>query len=182
MKLTVATSQFPVCAEIAKNCSYVLRQMRMAKDGGADVAHFCEAGLSGYAGNNITSFKGFDWDLLQACTHRIIQEAQSLRLWVLLGSTHRLTGRHKPHNSVYVINDRGKIVDRYDKMFCSGDRSGKTGDLSYYSPGSHFCVFTVKGVKCGVMICYDYRFSELYREYKRLGTQLMFHSFNAGRV
>ena len=49
MRLTVATTQFPVSDDIARNCDYVLRQMRTAKKSGADVAHFCEAGLSGYA-------------------------------------------------------------------------------------------------------------------------------------
>ena len=156
--------------------------MRTAKERGADVAHFCEAGLSGYAGNDFTSFDGFDWDLLLTCSQRITEEARSLQLWVLLGSAHRLSGRHKPHNSVYVIDDKGRIVERYDKMFCSGDKSGRTGDLSHYSPGDHVCTFKVKGVECGVMICYDYRFSELYREYKRRRIQVLFHSFNAGRV
>jgi deaminated glutathione amidase len=38
----------------------------------------------------------------------------------------------------------------------------------------------LKGVRCGVLICYDYSFPELYREYKRRGVQLMFHSYHAG--
>ena len=105
-----------------------------------------------------------------------------MKLWVILGSTHRLTGRHKPHDSVYIINHRGVIVDRYDKMFCSGDRKGRTGDLAHYSPGNHFTVFTLEGIRCGVLICYDYAFPELYREYKRRGGQLMFHSYDAGHA
>jgi len=38
--------------------------------------------------------------------------------------------------------------------------------------------FTIRGVTCGVLVCYDVRFPELYREYKKLGVQLMFHSFH----
>jgi predicted amidohydrolase len=182
VKLTVATCQFPVDSDIRSNCRYVLRQMRAAKDRGAQVAHFCEACLSGYASVDFASYRGFDWDLLEECTHRVLELARQLRLWVILGSTHRLTGRHKPHNSVYVIDDRGKLIDRYDKRFCSGDRAGKTGDLAHYSPGDHFSVFTIKGVRCGVLICYDFRFPELYREYESRGVQLMFHSYNAGKA
>ena len=32
------------------------------------------------------------------------------------------------------------------------------------------------------MICHDYRYPELYREYKRRGVQLIFHSYHAGNI
>jgi predicted amidohydrolase len=89
---------------------------------------------------------------------------------------------HKPHDCVYVINSRGMLLDRYDKMFCSGDGNGRSGDLAHYSPGDHFTTFTLKGIRCGVLICYEYAFPELYREYKRRGVQLVFHSFRAGHA
>jgi predicted amidohydrolase len=182
MKLTLATCQFPVDSDIRRNTTYVLSQMRTAKKRGADVAHFPEACLSGYAGTDFESFEGFDWHLLKECTQKVLHLSRILKLWVILGSTHRLTGKHKPHNSLYIINSPGKIIDRYDKMFCAGDSSGKTGDLARYSPGNHFCVFTVKGVRCGTLICHEYRYPELYRKYKRKGVQLMFHSYHAGHI
>jgi len=67
-------------------------------------------------------------------------------------------------------------------MFCAGDRSGKTGDLAHYSPGDHFSVFVIRGIRCGVLICHDYRYPELYREYKRKGVRLMFHSYHTGNI
>ncbi len=67
-------------------------------------------------------------------------------------------------------------------MFCNGDRLGKSGDLAHYSSGDHFSVFTIKGIRCGVLICHDYRYPELYREYKQKGVQLMFHSYHAGNI
>ena len=70
---------------------------------------------------------------------------------------------------------RGEIVDRYDKRFCT------EGDLKYYSPGDHFVTFELKGIRCGLLICYDIRFPELYREYAKLGVRLMFHSFYNAR-
>ncbi len=50
MKLTVATCQFPIGSDVRKNLKYVACQIRTAKERGADVAHFPEACLSGYAG------------------------------------------------------------------------------------------------------------------------------------
>ena len=124
MRLTVATCQFPVDPDIRRNLRYVSRQIRTAKDRGAHVAHFPEASLSGYAGVDFPSHEGFDWTLLRECTQRVLDLARQLSIWVILGSAHRLTGDHKPHNSLYIIDDRGELVDRYDKMFCAGDRSG----------------------------------------------------------
>jgi predicted amidohydrolase len=179
---TIGTCGFPVDKDINRNFRYIIRQLRLAKARGADVAHFPECALSGYAGSDFESYDGFDWETLKSRTGEILDEARDLRLWVILGSTHRLTSPHKPHNSVYIIDDRGRIVDRYDKRFCAGDAAEKIGDLAHYSPGNHPAVFEVRGVKCGVLICHDYRYPELYREYKRLGVELVFHSYHAGHV
>ncbi len=156
--------------------------MRAAKRRGAQVAHFPEACLSGYAGVDLPSFEGMDWALLEQCTRQVLELAAELRLWVVVGSAHRLTGRRKPHNCLYVVDDRGALVERYDKMFCAGDRAGKTGDLAHCSPGDHFCVFNIASVRCGALICHDYRYPELYRQYKRRGVQLMFHSYHAAGI
>ncbi len=180
--LRIATSQFPVSHDLGRNTKYVLRQMRDAKSAGADVVHFPEGALSGYAGADFDSFRGFDWSLLRSCSQRVLQRAAELELWVLLGSSHALSARHKPHNCVYVIDPHGRIVDRYDKRFCAGDRSGKSEDLAHYTPGSHACIFTIRGLRCGVLICHDYRYPELYRDYKRRGVDVVFHSYHAGNV
>jgi len=182
MKLKVATCQFPVGADPRENLRYVSRQIREASARGADVAHFPESSLSGYAGTDFASFGGFDWGLLRKCTGKVLDLAREQRIWVVLGSSHPLTEPHKPHNSLYIVDDRGEIVDRYDKTFCAGDRSETTGDLAHYSPGDHLSVFDIRGVRCGALICHDYRYPELYREYKRRGARLVFHSYHAGNI
>jgi deaminated glutathione amidase len=182
MKLTVATCQFPTSADIKHNLSHVLKQMNSAKIKGAHVVHFPEACLSGYVTHDLDSYRDIDWELLKNSCMVIINEARKLKLWVILGSIHQLTGRHKPHNSLYIISDRGEIVDRYDKMFCAGDQSGKSGELLHFSPGNHFCFFEIRGIRCGAIICHEYRYPELYREYKRMGVELMFHSYHAANI
>jgi deaminated glutathione amidase len=182
MIFKAATCQFPTSADVRKNLQYVLRQMRDAKDRGADVAHFPEACLSGYAGHDLTSYRGFNWQKLSEATVQVLERAKELEIWIILGSAHRLTGQNKPHNSLYIINDRGKLIDRYDKMFCAGDRLGTTGELAHYSSGNHFSVFNINGIRCGALVCHEYRYPELYREYKRKGVQLMFHSYHAANI
>lgn len=180
--LRVATCQFTVEADIDHNRREILQLMKEAADEGAAVAHFSETALSGYAGVDFPTFKGFDWQALRAATEEIQAAAKRRKIWAVLGSTHPLGDGLSPHNSIYVIDDKGRIVERYDKRFCTG-LSGKkpTMDHCHYSPGNHAAVFKIKGITCGALICYDYRFPELAREYKRLGVEVMFHSFHNAR-
>lgn len=182
MTLTVATCQFPVDADPRRNARHALRLLRDAKARGADVAHFAECSLSGYAGSDLPDLSGLDWELLEGLTREVVAACGELGIWALLGGTHRLARGRKPHNSVYVVDSRGRIADRYDKRFCAGDRAARTGDLAHYTPGDHAAVFEIGGVRCGVLICHDYRYPELYRDYVKRGVRLLFHSFHAGHV
>ncbi|HZT96042.1 MAG TPA: carbon-nitrogen hydrolase family protein, partial [Chloroflexota bacterium] len=181
MKLTVATCQFPVDADIGRNCDHTLRLMRTAKARGATVAHFCECSLSGYATADIESTAAIDWDLLSSASNRVLEAASQLGIWVIFGSTHRLSGSHRPHNSLFIVDPRGAIIDRYDKRFCAG-ADENSGELAQYSPGDHTSVFSIEGIRCGTLVCHEYRYPELYRQYKQLGVQLVFHSFHAAHV
>ena len=174
MKIQVATSQFPVSSDIKQNCEYIIAQTRMAKENDCNLIHFPEGSLSGYAGVDFESFEDYNWELLKESTKKIIEVAGNLGIWILLGSSHKLSEQNKPHNSLYIINDKGELVDRYDKLFCAGDDTNETGDLKHYSSGNHFTTFNINGVKCGVLICHDYRYPELYRELKNKEFNLCF--------
>jgi len=183
--LNVATCQFPVSADVDVNRHHILRQLEAAARQGARVAHFPEAALSGYAGVDHDGFADWEsprWDQLRDATREVMALCARLRIWTVVGSAHQLSDGRKPHNCLYVISDRGQVADRYDKRFCSGDEAGTAGDLAHYSPGDHPVTFDIDGVRCGTLICYDYRFPELYRQYVALGVRLVFHSFHAGGV
>jgi predicted amidohydrolase len=171
----IATCQFPVSADVEANASQIRAQMQQAADAGADIVHFPECALSGYASVDFESFAGYDWDLLKDKTTEIIELAGQLKLWAVLGSSHRLTEPNKPHNSLYLISSEGKLVDRYDKRFCTQI------DFDNYTPGDHFVHFEVNGVRCSLLICFDLRFPELYRELYKDGVRCIFQSFYNAR-
>ncbi len=168
-------------ADVQANLRYIVRQMRLAKVRAAHVAHFPEGALSGYVGSDFETFEDFDWHALGQAIDRVLDLAGELGIWVVMGSAHRLSG-NKPHNSLYVINGAGELVDRYDKRFCAGGPDGRSGELAHYSPGNHASVWEINGVCCGALICYEYRYPELHRQYRRDGVQLMFHSFHAANA
>lgn len=179
MRLRVATCQFPTSARIDENLRHVLRQMRQARERGARIAHFPEGCLSGYVPQDVPTFAGLDWERLLDATREVLACAEELGIWAVVGSAHRLSGPRKPHNCLYVVGDRGRLEDRYDKRICAGAECDPEGETIHYSAGDHESVFTVDGIRCGALICHEYRYPELYRDYKRRGVQLVFHSYHA---
>jgi predicted amidohydrolase len=86
----------------------------------------------------------------------------------VLGSAHPLTPPHRPHNSLYVISDRGQVVTRYDKRFCS-----HTEITRFYSPGFEPVVFDINGYRFGCVICIEVNFPQLFAEYNHLGVDCL---------
>lgn len=174
-QLKIATCQFAVSASIKRNAQQICAQMQKAKRGGADIAHFPECALTGYVGFDFPNFDGFDWELLKKETLKIISLAGKLKLWVALGSVYCLDGSGKISNCLYLIAPDGKIADRYDKRFCTA------GELRRFTPGNRFVFFTINGVKCSLLICFDLRFPELYRELYKQGANCVLQSFYNAR-
>ena len=92
----IATCQFPVSARIKHNSAQMQRMIASAAEQGADVVHFPEAALSGYAGAHFQSWDRFDWDALLAESEVLQSAAKRHSVWVLFGSAHRLSAGHLP--------------------------------------------------------------------------------------
>ena len=62
-------------------------------------------------------------------------------------------------NTCYVYSRTGELLASYDKthLFSPMDED------KFFKKGDHTSLFTLDGVKCGVIICYDIRFPELIR-------------------
>jgi predicted amidohydrolase len=173
--MKVATCQFPVSGDVVENATYIKDFIKKAAVNKADIVHFSEAALSGYAGVDIPNFDNYDWDKLRTHTQEIMGLARENGIWVVLGSAHYLCPEEKPTNCLYVISNEGKIVDRYDKSMCTG------GDLKAYTPGNHLVTIDLKGFRCGFLICYDSCFPEMYNVYRHQGVEVVFHSFYNAR-
>ena len=160
----IAVAQTPISADPRANGSAIRSAMHRAASRGARLIQFPEGALSGYAKEQIHSWRDVDWEVIRAELDEVADLAEKLRLWVLLGSAHRLTAPNLPHNSLYVISERGIVVDRYDKRICSN-----TEITSFYHPGFDPIVFEIDGLKFGCALCIEVSFPELFAEYERLG-------------
>ncbi|SPE33858.1 hypothetical protein SBA2_810006 [Acidobacteriia bacterium SbA2] len=174
-KLRIATCQFPVSASPAENAKYIQDFMHQAAAQGAHLLHTSEASLSGYPGCDLPSFDHYDWEALRKETAELRTLAKDLNLWLALGSSHFLDANTKPTDCVYLIDPDGKIVDRYDKCFCT------EGDQKYYSAGNRLVTHEIRGVKVGLAICYDVCWPQVYIAYRKKGVTVMIHSFSNAR-
>jgi predicted amidohydrolase len=127
--------------------------------------------MSGCAKAQIKSWEDVDWNRLAAELRATADAARALGLWVVVGSCHRLTPPHRPHNSLYVISDRGEVSTRYDKQFCS-----HTEINHWYTPGRECCVFEAAGWRFGCALCIEIQFPEVFQRYAELEVDCMLFS------
>jgi predicted amidohydrolase len=172
MALRIATVQMKFSGDVSANTDKILSFIDQAARSRSRIVHFSETALTGYAGSEIDSNDAIDWDSVQSAIDKVCQKAAQSNIHVILGSAVRGGEGLKPTNSLLLIDDSGTVVDRYDKMFCTG------GDVKHYASGRRTVTFTVDGIRCGLLICYDFRFPELYREYLKRNVQIVFHSFH----
>lgn len=170
--LKVATCQFPVSGDVRRNAGYIQRLIRKAASRKADVVHFCEAALTGYAGVDFPSFRKYDWDMLGTATTELMKLARECGIWVVLGCAHYIHRDIKPTNCLYVISNSGRLVTRYDK------RSVTEHDEKHYSRGTRDVSVTINGVKLGLLICADTGNINLFRHYQSEGASLVLASFH----
>ncbi len=173
--LKVATCQFSVGSSVKRNSEQICHYIEKAAKLEAQVVHFPESALSGYGGIDVPNFLNYDWQTLGAETEKVKAAAKQNKIWVIFGSAHPIKGNPKPHQSLYIINPNGEIQDRYDKRFCT------RAELNRYTPGNRFVFFTINGIKCSLLICFDLRFPELYRELCKSKVQCLFQSFYNAR-
>ena len=76
----------------------------------------------------------------------------------------------KVYNTAMVFDREGKCVASYDKTHLFTPM----GEDNYYTPGDHLCRFTLDGISCGLIICYDVRFPELIRSLTVPGLDMLF--------
>ena len=99
-------------------------------------------------------------------------------LWVIVGAVHYLTPPHWPHNSLYVISDRGELAGRYDKRMCSHTELTRRD-----SPGFEPLVFEIDGFRFGCTLCIEINFPEIFLDYRERNADcILFSCFSEDPV
>lgn len=157
------------------------RLMHEAHTAGARLLHFPE-GTTCWPHKRIMSetspgeigpsdWTRFEWGALHKELEATRRLASELRLWTIFGSVHQLTSPHRPHNSLYVLSDRGELVTRYDERLLSNTK------ISFmYSPGKTPVTFEVDGVRFGCAVGMEAHYPEIFIEYEKLDVDCVLFS------
>jgi predicted amidohydrolase len=145
--------------------------MDQAHERGAALIHLGEGALCA-PGKRIMSsdpheltdadWSRFDWHTQHDELQLIAAHAAKLGLWTVIGAVHRLTGPHKPHNSLYVIDNDGRVGTRYDERMLSFTKANYM-----YTPGSDPVTFDVDGVRFGCALGMESGYPEVFMAYEQ---------------
>lgn len=102
--------------------------------------------------------------------------ARQLDSWILLGSIAVRTATGKVRNRSLLIDARGRIAARYDKLHLfdvdlAGGESYRESEV--FEPGARAVVTATPWGSIGLSVCYDLRFPYLYRALAQAGARFL---------
>jgi predicted amidohydrolase len=159
--LRVAAVQMRSSRDLDANVAHTVRLLAKCAADGVQVAVFPECSVSGYFADVIPKLTAKQLSDAEA---RIAGACKEHRIWAVVGTPVRAGG--KLYNSAVVLDDAGKVRERYHKVQLAE---------AWPAPGDHLSVFHVRGVPCSIIICHDERYPELVRLPVLAGARVIFY-------
>jgi predicted amidohydrolase len=159
--LRVAAVQMRSRRDLAANVQHTVGWLKKCAADKVDVAVFPECSVSGYFTDYTPKLTAKE---LADAEERLAAACQELGIWAIVGMPVRDGG--KLYNSAVVIDDAGKMRERYHKVQLAEP---------WPDPGDHLSVFRVKGVPCSIIVCHDERYPELVRLPVLAGARVVFY-------
>ncbi len=154
--VNVASAQIKVGLDINKNLKEILKFIDKAKSKKSDIVCFPEACLN-------SSYKPID---VSKEIKTIQEKCKEKSIWCIFG-THIPAG-NKLKNSIFLINRRGKIKYRYDKVHLWKSEENKI------IPGKIHKVIETDFGKIGIINCQDFVFPSFIQKLSRAGAKIIF--------
>lgn len=103
-------------------------------------------------------------------TKEIIGEiAKSKKVNIIAGSIANKQGTNI-YNTSFVFDRQGSVISSYNKVHLFTNMN----EDKYFVRGDKISIFTLDGVKCGIIICYDLRFSSFIEKIASKGIDILF--------
>ncbi|MDV2446016.1 nitrilase [Elizabethkingia anophelis] len=168
-KIKVSTAQFEhKSGNKEYNLSIIERLAKQAAKEGSDVIAFHECSITGYTfARKLTKEQMLDLaeKIPQGeSIHRLQQIAAENNIVILAGLFEK--DEHDNLHKAYVCVDKNGLVAKYRKLHPFIN--------PYLTPGNEYCIFEIKGWKCGILICYDNNIIENVRATALLGAEIIF--------
>ncbi|KIQ24104.1 nitrilase [Flavobacterium sp. MEB061] len=167
--LKIATAQFEnKSGDKNYNLSVIEQLSKKAANEGCDIISFHECSITGYTFARHLS-KEQMLNLAEIIPNgesilKLTEIAKNNDIIILAG----LFEKDENDNlfKAYVCVDKNGLVAKYRKLHPFIN--------PYLIPGDNYCIFEIKGWKCGILICYDNNIIENVRATKLLGADIIF--------
>ena len=165
--MEVAVLQMQVaCGQPEKNIAKLHHLATQAMEQEPDVLLLPELWLTGFYPRPIHSYA--DSNGQKTCT---MLSALAQKYHVnLIGGTVPITLGDKVFNTSYIFDRQGQLITAYQKTHLFSP----SGEGEDFTAGNKLITFTLDGVKCGILVCYDVRFPEAARQLALEGISLLF--------
>ena len=141
----------------------MLQFAKEGEDKKVDLLLFPECFLSGYILDE-TYMANYSFDFESKQFAEILNQLGSVKPTLVFGVGEKKSG--KLFNSAVVVR-KGEIVDVYRKTHLIDPNE------LFFAPGEDCPIFEVKGLKCGINICYDTQFADAAKAVANQGAQLL---------
>lgn len=171
--MRAALIQMPVTADKTRNIETACRNIRDARQRGADIAVLPEMFCCPYEN---ACFRVFGEAVGGPAQRALSALAAELGMYIVGGSLPELEGE-RVYNTCYVYGRQGEVLARHRKIHLfdidvAGGQRFKESDT--FSPGQSITTFETEFGLMGLCICFDLRFEELARCMCLRGAQCIF--------
>ena len=167
--LNLAVLQLPIrFSKIADNISTMQSMLaqHMAEHPDTEAILLPELWTTGLYPQPLSDYADSDGQSIKKLYSKL---AQKHHIYIIGGSVITKTN-DKYYNTSYAFAPDGKLLTTYNKTHLFS----YAGEDQYFTPGDSLTTFTIKGIKCGIIICYDLRFPELARKLALENIDLLF--------
>jgi deaminated glutathione amidase len=158
--------------DVERNVATAVRLLEEAAGGGADMAALPE--VFPYCGSG-ARVRDIASPVPGPFTEALTAIARDRSMWVLGGSVQERHG-DRVFNTSVLIDRSGEMVAKYRKIHLfdaepPGQRPLK--ESAVYAAGDQLVTHETEFGRCGLSICYDLRFPELYRGLVAMGAEIL---------
>ena len=159
MKLRIGLVQMEVKEELEKNLEFIKKAVSFS---GAELLIFPELALTGYQ----KSKKDFNFCRIEKAIEELSFLARDQGKSLLLGLP--VLEKDKIYNSAFLINEKGEVQTAAEKILLYPEF-----DEPLFEPGRGKGLPVFKGIKLGVIICFELRSPEVARGLVKAGADLL---------
>lgn len=159
-----AIGDFPLNISSTEN----LLRANLIKFGDADIVFLPEVWTVGW---NCPSFRDSAETVLESRAVEMLKKIASEFGVNIIGGSFIEKRGDKFYNTCPVINRMGELVCLYSKGHLFSYYGDNEGD--YVSEGGNPVIVSLDGIKIGLSICYEIRFPEIYRAYRKAGADIL---------